>query len=116
MSQKGAPSSSDSKSNTSGKIETSNAKTETKQTVVPELEKSIVDKLVAKFGEKIKIGYIKPLRIKIEVDREDIIEVASFIKDTLLFDHAESVAGTDFPKGNYIEVVYHIGSYNREDL
>jgi NADH-quinone oxidoreductase subunit C len=116
MSQKGGPSGSDSKSNSSGKIETSNNKTEKKQDVVPGLEKSIVDELVAKFNEKIKIGYIKPLRIRIEVDRGDIIEVASFIKDTLLFDHAESVAGTDFPKGNYIEVVYHLGSYTREDL
>jgi NADH-quinone oxidoreductase subunit C len=117
MSQKGGgTSASDSKSNSSGKIETSHTKTENKQDDVTELEKSIVDKLASKFGEKIKLAYMKPLRIKIEVDREDIIEVASFIKETLLFDHAESVAGTDYPKGNYIEVVYHLGSYTREDL
>ena len=79
------------------------------------LEKSIVNKLVSKFGDKIKIAYIKPLRIKVEVDRSDVIEVASFIKETLLFDHAESVAGTDYPKGNYIEVVYHLGSYTRDE-
>ncbi|HEY1247561.1 MAG TPA: NADH-quinone oxidoreductase subunit C [Nitrososphaera sp.] len=116
MSQKGGPTASDSRSNPSGKIETTNTKTEKKQDIVPELEKCIVEKLVAKFGESIKIGYIKPLRIRIEVDRGDIIEIASFIKETLLFDHAESVAGTDYPKGNYIEVVYHLGSYTREDL
>ena len=116
MSQKGGPTAGDSKSNPSGKIEPTNTKTEKKQDNAPELEKSIVEKLVAKFGERIKIGYIKPLRIRIEVDKEDIIEIASFIKETLLFDHAESVAGTDYPKGDYIEVVYHLGSYTREDL
>jgi NADH:ubiquinone oxidoreductase subunit C len=116
MSQKGGPTAGDSKSNSSGKIEPTNTKTEKKQDNVPELEKSIVEKLVAKFGERIKIGYIKPLRIRIEVNSGDIIEIASFIKETLLFDHAESVAGTDYPKGDYIEVVYHLGSYTREDL
>ena len=32
------------------------------------------------------------------------------------FDHAESVSGTDYPKDNQIEVVYHLGSYTVEDL
>jgi NADH-quinone oxidoreductase subunit C len=115
MSQKGGPSVNDTKDNTS-KIETSGAKPEKKQPEVPKLEKSIVDKLLSEFGERVKVAYIKPLRIRVEVDSSDIIQVASFLKETLLFDHAESVAGTDYPKGNYIEVVYHLGSYSSEDL
>jgi NADH:ubiquinone oxidoreductase subunit C len=42
--------------------------------------------------------------------------VATFLRDSMGFDHAESVAGTDYPKNNQIEVVYHLGSYSREDL
>jgi NADH-quinone oxidoreductase subunit C len=60
--------------------------------------------------------FIKPLRIKIFVDPHDITEVATFIRDKMGFDHAESVAGTDYPKDGQIEVVYHLGSYSREDL
>ena len=71
---------------------------------------------MSEFGDRIKIAYIRPLRVRVEVDSSDVIEVASFIKETLLFDHAESVAGTDYPKGNYIEVVYHLGSYTRDEL
>ena len=32
------------------------------------------------------------------------------------FDHAESVAGTDYPKDNQIEVIYHLGSYGKQEL
>ncbi|MGA7897684.1 MAG: NADH-quinone oxidoreductase subunit C [Nitrososphaeraceae archaeon] len=116
MSNKGGPSVNDTKANSSTKIEPSNAQTEIKQDNVLTLEKSIVDKLVSEFGDRIKIAYIRPLRVRVEVDSSDVIEVASFIKETLLFDHAESVAGTDYPKGNYIEVVYHLGSYTRDEL
>src|SRR3954453_442475 len=116
MSNKGNHNVNDPKANSSTKIEPSGAQTGIKQDDALVLENSIVNKLVSKFGDKIKIAYTKPLRIKVEVDRSDIIEVASFIKETLLFDHAESVAGTDYPKGNYIEVVYHLGSYTVDEL
>ena len=55
------------------------------------------------------------MRIKILVQPEDIISVATFIKSKLGFDHAESVGGTDFPKDNQIEVIYHLGSYSRDE-
>lgn len=106
----------DANANSSTKIEPSSTAAEKKQDNLPAIEKSIVDKLVSKFGEKVRIVFIKPLRVKVEVNSSDITDVASYIKETLLFDHAESVAGTDYPKGNYIEVVYHLGSYSRDDL
>jgi len=42
--------------------------------------------------------------------------VASFIKDRLGFDHAESVSGTDYPNDNQIEVIYHLSSYSDDKL
>jgi NADH-quinone oxidoreductase subunit C len=82
----------------------------------PAFEKGLVDQINNKFGDTVKVLFIKPLRIKIRVDPQDIVGVANFLRDRLGFDHAESVAGTDYPKDNQIEVIYHLGSYTRQDL
>jgi NADH-quinone oxidoreductase subunit C len=82
----------------------------------PAFEKGLVDQISKKFGESARILFIRPLRIKVQVDPKDIVEVATFLRDSMGFDHAESVAGTDYPKDNQIEVIYHLGSYSRDDL
>src|ERR671924_2093487 len=82
----------------------------------PLFEKGLATQISSQFGDKVKASYIRPLRIKIYVDPENIVEVASFLRNSMGFDHAESVAGTDYPKDNQIEVVYHLGSYSRVDL
>jgi NADH:ubiquinone oxidoreductase subunit C len=82
----------------------------------PLFEKELVSQISSQLGDKVKVSYIRPLRIKIYVDPVNIVEVASFLRDSVAFDHAESVAGTDYPKDNQIEVVYHLGSYSRVDL
>jgi len=87
-----------------------------KEPVPPPFEKGLVDQIKGRFGDAVKVIFIKPLRIKIQVDPQDIAGVASFLRDSIGFDHAESVAGTDYPKENQIEVIYHLGSYSNEDL
>jgi len=83
----------------------------------PPFEKGIASQIISYFGtDKIKISYIKPLRIKIDVNSADIVDVATFIRDNLGFDHAEAVSGTDYPKDDQIEVIYQLGSYSRDDL
>src|SRR5215212_8409855 len=82
----------------------------------PAFEKGLMTQLSSQFGDKVKASYIGPLRIKIYVDPTNIVEVASFLRDSMGFDHAESVAGTDYPKDNQIEVGYHLGSYSKADL
>ena len=83
----------------------------------PAFEKGLISEIVSQFGEdKIKVAYIRPLRMKINVDPAMIIEVATFIRNNLGFDHVESVAGTDYPKDNQIEVIYSLGSYSRDDI
>ena len=82
----------------------------------PEFEKGIADKIVQKFGNKTKVMFVKPDRVRINVDRNDIKEVAEFLRDALNFDHAESVSGVDYPKDKEIEVVYHLGSYTDPSL
>jgi NADH-quinone oxidoreductase subunit C len=82
----------------------------------PAFEKGLAQELVSKFGDTVKIVYIKPLRIKVETAPSSIVEVATYLRDSMGFEHAESASGTDYPKDKQIEVNYHLGSYTREDL
>ena len=92
------------------------AKKETTLVVEPKFEKSLAEKVVSKFGTKVTIGFIKPNRIRINAKKENILDVAMFIRDELNFDHVESVTGVDYPKSKEIEVVYHLGSYTEPQL
>ncbi|MCG3780094.1 MAG: NADH-quinone oxidoreductase subunit C [Candidatus Nitrosopumilus limneticus] len=92
------------------------AKPVVKSVQVPAFEKSISDKVVEKFGDKIKVEFIKENRVGIKVSREDVHDVAEFIRDGLNYDHVESVSGVDYPQDKEIEVVYHIGSYSDSSL
>jgi NADH:ubiquinone oxidoreductase subunit C len=83
---------------------------------IPEFEKSLADKISSKFNDKINVDYIRSDRIRVSTKRENIVEVAKFIRDELRFDHAESVSGVDYPDSREIEVVYHLGSYTDEKL
>ena len=70
----------------------------------------------------IEIAYVKPDRIRVNVKKEEIIDVATFIRDELNFDHAESVSGVDYPKDKQIEEIADLYGYalsvinNREEL
>lgn len=82
----------------------------------PAFEKGIAQQLVTRFGDAVKVHYIRPLRIKVQVDPANLVETASYIRDNMGFDHAECASGTDYPKDGQIEVDYHLGSYTRDDL
>lgn len=83
---------------------------------LPQFEKSIADKLEGKFSAKAAIEFVKVNRIRVKVSKEDVLEVARFIRDELHFDHAESVTGVDYPEQKEIEVTYHLGSYTDPEL
>jgi len=82
---------------------------------VLKLESSLSNSISKKFPN-VEIVYVKPNRIRVNVKKEEIIDVASFIRDELNFDHAESVSGVDYPEDKQIEVVYHLGSYTDTSL
>jgi NADH-quinone oxidoreductase subunit C len=94
----------------------SSGKVEIKEQELPKFEKGIADKIVEKFGNKTKVAFVKPDRVRIDVLRDDIKEVATYLRDELNFDHAESVSGVDYPQNKEIEVVYHLGSYTDASL
>lgn len=83
---------------------------------IPTFEKSLADKISSKFGDKLRVDYVRADRIRVTTKREDIIDVAKFIRDELKYDHAESVSGVDYPDSSEIEVIYHLGSYTDEKL
>jgi len=87
-----------------------------KKIILPEFERGLADKILAKFGEKIKVASVKPDRVQINTNKENVHQVAEFVRDELNFDHAESVSGVDYPKDKEIEVVYHLGSYTDPSL
>jgi NADH:ubiquinone oxidoreductase subunit C len=80
------------------------------------LEQEIINKIVSAYGNMIEVVYVRPSRMKIVVPPQDIVRVATFIKENFSFDHAESVSGTDYPKENQIEIVYHLSSYTDENI
>ncbi|MBS1268238.1 MAG: NADH-quinone oxidoreductase subunit C [Nitrosopumilus sp.] len=83
---------------------------------LPVFEKGLSDKITGKFGDKVEVAFVIEDRVRINVGRENVHDVAEFIRDELNFDHVESVSGVDFPKEKEIEVVYHIGSYTDSSL
>ena len=91
-------------------------KPEEKPVDLPAFEKGLSDKITEKFGDKIEVAFVKEDRVRINVSRENVLDVAEFIRDGLNFDHVESVTGVDFPQDKEIEVVYHIGSYSDSTL
>ena len=78
---------------------------------VPEFENPLANLILKKFPNA-TIAFANPNRTRVNVSKEEIIQTASFIRDELHFDHAESVSGVDYPDEKQIEVVYHLGSYD----
>lgn len=76
----------------------------------------LVRTTIEKFNTTAKLIYDKPIRSKIVVDNESIVETAIFLRDNYGLDHVESISGTDYPNDNEIEVNYHLGSYVNEEL
>jgi len=91
-------------------------KPEEKPVELPAFEKGISDKIVEKFGDKVEVSFVKEDRVGINVSRENVHDVAEFIRDELNYDHVESVSGVDYPQDKEIAVVYHIGSYTDPSL
>ncbi|MHB2037444.1 MAG: NADH-quinone oxidoreductase subunit C [Nitrososphaerales archaeon] len=85
------------------------------QTNLPSEEKAILDS-IARLGDKAKVAFAKANRIKVSVTRENLVEVAKFVRNELLFDHCTNVTGTDFPKEGQLEVTYHFGSIDGQNL
>ena len=82
---------------------------------LPKVEKSLVDSTQSSLGQRVSLVYAKTNRIKFQTEANNIVDVATFVRDQLHFDHCTNVTGTDFPKENKIQIDYQFGSLGREE-
>src|SRR3970282_2115933 len=101
--------------------DTSIQETETKPVVetqqeLPKFEKEQSDKITAKFGSKAEIAFVKPDRIRVNVKKEDILDVASFIAKEVNYEPCGLINCVNFSGEKKIEIIYHLGSYTDPQL
>ena len=79
--------------------------------VSEKLSEDIIESAKKHFPEDITDAKIqRSRRIVLNVNKENLIEVAQFLKDQHGFDHIASVSGIDYPDRKEFEIVYHVWS------
>lgn len=80
-------------------------------------EEELVGQLKSQFPEAIKEGKVdRAHRITVVFEKDSLLDIATFMRDKLGFDHVKGVAGVDFPTHKKIEVLYFAGSYSRPEI
>jgi NADH:ubiquinone oxidoreductase subunit C len=83
-------------------------------------EEAVISQLKSRFSQDIKSAKIeRARRITVTFEKDQIHEIARFMRDEMGFDHVKGVAGVDYPTHKKIEVLYFCGSFSRaetEDL
>jgi NADH:ubiquinone oxidoreductase subunit C len=80
-------------------------------------EEELVSQLKSQFPEAIKEAKIdRAHRITIVFEKDHLLDIATFMRDKLSFDHVKGVAGVDFPTHKKIEALYFVGSYSRPEI
>ena len=80
-------------------------------------EEKIIQKLKEQFPNEIKGSrIIRSSRPEITVSPEKILEIATFLRDQLGFDHPNGVSGVDYNRESRFEIVYHASSLNNKEM
>ena len=83
----------------------------------PSREEDLVSKLKARFPEAVKGSKVEGTRrILITFDKDKLLDIATFIRDELGFDHVKGIAGIDDPTHKRIKVLYFTGSFSRNEI
>lgn len=83
----------------------------------PSREDDLVNKLKARFPEAVKGSKVEGTRrILITFDKDKLLEMATFVRDELGFDHVKGIAGVDEPTHKLIKVLYFAGSVLRKEI
>ena len=61
------------------------------------------------------VKVVRDRRILIDFKKERLLEIASFMRDRLGFDHVKGISGVDFLPQKKIELMYFIGSYSQSE-
>jgi NADH:ubiquinone oxidoreductase subunit C len=79
-------------------------------------EEGIIQRLKEQFPHDIKDSrVIRRGRPEVVVAPEKILEVATFLRDQMGFDHANGVSGVDYNREARFEIVYHTSSIRTKE-
>ena len=79
-------------------------------------EDKLVQTLKENFPTEVKTAEaVRHSRIDIVVSPEKIVDVATFVRDALGFDHPTGVSAVDYNRESRFEIVYHLSSIKNSD-
>lgn len=82
-----------------------------------EKEDAIIRQLKERFPEAIKEGKIdRAGRITITIEKNQVQDIARFMRDEIGFDHVKGVTGIDYPTHKKLEILYFTGSFSRPEI
>ena len=80
-------------------------------------EEDIVARLKARFPEAIKGSMVEEKRrITIAFEKDRLLEIATFMRDEMGFDHVKGIAGIDEPTHKMIKVLYIAASFSKPEI
>ncbi len=80
-------------------------------------EQGIIDQLKTRFPQLVRDTKIdRAKRVTVAFGKEHVLDLATFMRDELGFDHVKGVAGVDYPTHKKIEVLYYAASYSRDEI
>ena len=80
-------------------------------------EEDIVARLKARFPEAIKDSKVEEKRrITIAFEKDRLLEIATFMRDEMGFDHVKGIAGIDEPTHKMIKVLYIAASFSKPEI
>jgi len=80
-------------------------------------EEDIVARLKARFPEAIKDSNVEEKRrITIAFEKDRLLDIATFMRDEMGFDHVKGIAGIDEPTHKMIKVLYIAASFSKPEI
>jgi NADH-quinone oxidoreductase subunit C len=77
----------------------------------------LINRLKVRFPDAVKASKVDgPRRILITFDRSKLLEIATFMRDDMGFDHVKGIAGIDEPTHKLIKVLYFAGSFSKTEI
>ncbi|OGS49219.1 MAG: hypothetical protein A3K68_05850 [Euryarchaeota archaeon RBG_16_68_13] len=74
------------------------------------VETEVLAQVKARFGSKIlESGIPRPQNVKVVIDRSELVEVCTYLKEALAFEHLSCISAVDWK--DRFETVYHIMNY-----
>ena len=80
-------------------------------------EEEVIKAISENFGELVvESKVLRPKKVSITVKPEGLVSIATFLRDSLGFDHPLGAGAIDYPAENKIQMVYYIWSMSRRML